>query len=123
MVNNSVGIVTALLPVIGYKNSSAVAKKAIHDGTSVIQEVVDAGHLTHEQVTELLRPEKLTRNDAAARSPPSASASASASSAADVAAGSRTQPPGSISVQLDVTGGAGYDEQYRDLANTQSRRS
>ena len=96
-----------------------MAKKAIHDGTSVIQEVVDAGHLTREQVTELLRPEKLTRNDAACPpSPPSSSPSSSA----DVAAGSLTPPKRDISVQLDVTGGAGYDEQYRDLANTPARR-
>ena len=61
MVNNSIGIVTALLPYIGYANASAAAKKALAEGKGVAEVVVELGFLTAEQVSVLMRPEAMTR--------------------------------------------------------------
>jgi len=60
-VANSIGIVTALNPYIGYKNATAVAQEAHATGGSVYDIVVAKGLLTRAQLDEILRPEILTR--------------------------------------------------------------
>ena len=59
-VENSIGIVTALNPYIGYANATAVAQEAHATGGSVYQIVLDRGLLSKEQLDQLLRPEMLT---------------------------------------------------------------
>jgi aspartate ammonia-lyase len=61
MLNHSIGIVTALNPVIGYENASAVAKEAYASGKSVVAIVLAKGLLTKEQLDDILRPEVLTQ--------------------------------------------------------------
>jgi len=58
---NSIGIVTALNPVLGYEVCSRIAKRALEENRSVLDVVLEEGVLTKEQVTELLRPEKMTQ--------------------------------------------------------------
>jgi aspartate ammonia-lyase len=60
-VENSIGIVTALNPYIGYANATAVAREAHASGGSVYEIVLRKGLLTKQQLDELLRPEVLTR--------------------------------------------------------------
>jgi aspartate ammonia-lyase len=60
MVNASVGLVTALNPVIGYKNASAVAREAYQTGRSVKEIVLEKGLLTAEELDALLAPRALT---------------------------------------------------------------
>jgi aspartate ammonia-lyase len=60
-VANSIGIVTALNPYIGYKNATAVAQEAHASGGSVYDIVLAKGLLTRAQLDEILRPEILTR--------------------------------------------------------------
>ncbi|MBS0593198.1 MAG: aspartate ammonia-lyase [Proteobacteria bacterium] len=60
-VANSIGIVTALNPYIGYKNATAVAQEAHAGGGSVYDIVLARGLLTKAQLDEILRPEMLTR--------------------------------------------------------------
>jgi aspartate ammonia-lyase len=60
MVHNSIGIVTALNPVIGYKNSTRIAKKALQTGRGVYEIIIEEGVLTKEQLNELLKPENMT---------------------------------------------------------------
>jgi len=60
-VANSIGIVTALNPYIGYKNATAVAQEAHASGGSVYDIVLARGLLTKAQLDEILRPETLTR--------------------------------------------------------------
>ncbi|MBI1731755.1 MAG: aspartate ammonia-lyase [Gammaproteobacteria bacterium] len=60
-VENSIGIVTALNPYIGYENATAVAKEAHATGRTVYDLVLEKGLLTREQLDELLRPEVLTQ--------------------------------------------------------------
>jgi aspartate ammonia-lyase len=60
-VNNSVGIVTALNPYIGYAKSTEVAQEALLTGRGVADLVLEKQLLTEEQLREILRPEALTR--------------------------------------------------------------
>lgn len=59
-VENSIGLVTALVPVIGYEKSAAIAKEALKTGNSVYKLVLAQGHLSQEQLDTLLRPENMT---------------------------------------------------------------
>ncbi|HEU4914392.1 MAG TPA: aspartate ammonia-lyase [Candidatus Saccharimonadales bacterium] len=59
-VANSVGIVTALNPHIGYANASAVAKEATQTGKGVSETVIGMGLMTQAELDEILRPEILT---------------------------------------------------------------
>lgn len=59
-VQNSIGLVTALNPVLGYEKSAAIAKEALKTGGSVYDLVIARGWLTKEKLDELLKPEKMT---------------------------------------------------------------
>ena len=59
MVPNSIGIVTALNPVLGYEKSSQLAKEALRDNKSVYDLVVEKGWLSQQQLDELLKPENM----------------------------------------------------------------
>jgi aspartate ammonia-lyase len=59
-VRNSIGLVTALNPVLGYEKSAAIAKEALKTGGSVYDLVVAKGWLTKEKLDELLKPENMT---------------------------------------------------------------
>ncbi len=59
MVENSIGIVTALNPYIGYDQSAAIAKEALASGRGVVELVLERGLLTREQVDEILKPENM----------------------------------------------------------------
>jgi aspartate ammonia-lyase len=59
MVENSIGLVTALVPVIGYEACNAIAKKAQESGGSVYQIVLDEGHLSQEALDKLLSIESM----------------------------------------------------------------
>jgi len=61
MVENSIGIVTALNPYIGYANASAVAAEAHATGGSVYRIVLERGLMSREQLDRVMRPEELTR--------------------------------------------------------------
>tara|TARA_B100001142_G_scaffold261934_1_gene264780 strand:+ start:422 stop:2098 length:1677 start_codon:yes stop_codon:yes gene_type:complete len=57
-VDNSIGIVTALLPLIGYKKASAVAKEALETGAPVA--TIAAKYAPAEKVKEYLKVEAMT---------------------------------------------------------------
>jgi aspartate ammonia-lyase len=59
-VQNSIGIVTALNPVIGYEKSASIAKEALASGGSVYDLVLKKGWLTKEKLDDLLSPSKMT---------------------------------------------------------------
>ncbi len=61
MVKNSIGIVTALNPYIGYKASSKIAKEALETGRGVYDLVLEHKLLTKEKLDDILRPEKMIR--------------------------------------------------------------
>jgi aspartate ammonia-lyase len=59
-VQNSIGIVTALNPVIGYEKSASIAKEALATGGSVYDLVLQKGWLTKEKLDDLLSPANMT---------------------------------------------------------------
>jgi len=61
MVLNSIGIVTALNPTLGYEASSALAKEALANNRSVYDLVLEKNLLTKEMLDELLQPERMIK--------------------------------------------------------------
>ena len=61
LVEDSIGLVTALNPYIGYEQATAVAREAKATGRGVSDLVLAKGLLTRSQLDEILRPERLTR--------------------------------------------------------------
>lgn len=61
MVENSIGIVTMLNPIIGYKESTKIAKEASETGRGVYELVLEHGILTKEQLDWILRPENMIK--------------------------------------------------------------
>ena len=61
LVMNSIGIVTALNPTLGYENSSRIAKRALQERRSVYDLVLEEGLLTKEELDNLLRPELMIK--------------------------------------------------------------
>jgi aspartate ammonia-lyase len=53
-VEQSIGLVTAISPVLGYENATIVAQKALADGSSVREVVLELGLMTEVQFDELL---------------------------------------------------------------------
>jgi fumarate hydratase class II len=59
LLNNSLMLVTALNPYIGYDNSAKIAKKAHKDGTTLKESALALGLLTEEQFKEWVDPKKM----------------------------------------------------------------
>ena len=57
---NSLMLVTALNPHIGYYKAAEIAKKAHKEGTTLRQAAIATGYLTDEQFTDWVRPEDMT---------------------------------------------------------------
>jgi len=58
---NSIGLVTALNPLIGYQNSTQVAKEALMHNRSVYDIVLEKELLTKMQLDEFLKPENMVK--------------------------------------------------------------
>jgi aspartate ammonia-lyase len=61
MVENSIGLVTALNPYIGYEKSTLVADEALKSGRSVYEIVLEKGYLSKIELDDILSPENMTR--------------------------------------------------------------
>ena len=59
MIKNSIGIVTALNPYIGYDNANALAKDALESGRGVYELVLEKKLLSKEKLDEILTPENM----------------------------------------------------------------
>ena len=59
-VESSIGLVTALNPVLGYERSASIAKEALKTGGNVYDLVLEKGWLTKEQLDDMLKPENMT---------------------------------------------------------------
>ena len=60
-IHDSFGVVTALNPVIGYKNSTKIAKEAMATGRSVYDLVLEHGILSKEDLDTILAPENMIK--------------------------------------------------------------
>ncbi|MDB4971054.1 MAG: fumarate hydratase, class [Myxococcales bacterium] len=59
LMRNSLMLVTALNPHIGYDKAAAIAKKAHKEGSSLKEAAVASGHVTGEQFDEWVKPEQM----------------------------------------------------------------
>jgi aspartate ammonia-lyase len=59
-VEHSIGVVTALVPAIGYERATQVAKEALDTGRGVYDVVREKGLLTREELDRILDPEAMT---------------------------------------------------------------
>ena len=60
-VKNSIGIVTALNPHLGYEVCTALAKEALANDRSVYDLVLEQQLLSKEQLDDVLAPENMVR--------------------------------------------------------------
>jgi len=61
-VKNSLMLVTALAPKIGYDKAAEIAKKAHHEKLSLRESTLELGYLNEKEFDELVRPEKMTNS-------------------------------------------------------------
>ena len=61
LLHESLMLVTALNPHIGYDNAAKIAKKAHKDGTTLMQAGIELGLLTEEQFHNWIKPEDMVR--------------------------------------------------------------
>jgi fumarate hydratase class II len=61
--DNSLMLVTALTPHIGYDKAGEIAKHAHRHRKTLREAAVELGHLTHEEFERLVRPEKMAKPD------------------------------------------------------------
>ncbi|WP_444943832.1 aspartate ammonia-lyase [Microbulbifer sp. ZKSA006] len=61
LVENSIGLITAVNPYIGYENATRIAKQALITGASVKQLILDEGLLSEEELNDILAPENMTQ--------------------------------------------------------------
>lgn len=59
MVLNSIGIVTAFNPVLGYEKSASMAKEALQTGKAVGDICLERGYLSKEEIDKILDPENM----------------------------------------------------------------
>jgi len=63
-VTNSLMLVTALSPKIGYDKAAEIAHKAHHERLSLREAALKLGYLTEKEFDEVVRPEKMTSPEA-----------------------------------------------------------
>jgi aspartate ammonia-lyase len=61
MVENSIGLVTALNPILGYEKASQIAEEALRTGKSVVEVVLEKGYLSRDQLEQVLAPSRMIR--------------------------------------------------------------
>ncbi|GAA0940047.1 MULTISPECIES: aspartate ammonia-lyase [Streptomyces violaceusniger group] len=67
-VENSIGLVTALNPYIGYSAATSIAKEALATGRGVAELVLEKGLLPADRLAEVLRPEEVAGQPSGLRS-------------------------------------------------------
>ncbi len=61
LVNNSIGIITAISPYIGYENATRIAKKALDTNSSVLELVREEKLMDEKMLTRCLQPSAMVR--------------------------------------------------------------
>ena len=56
LVKNSIGLITALNPVLGYEASTQIAKEALENNRGVYELVLEKGLISEEELDKLLAP-------------------------------------------------------------------
>jgi len=61
LLKNSLMLVTALTPKVGYDNASIIAKKAHKNGTTLKEEAIKSGLITEKEYKKIVNPKKMIR--------------------------------------------------------------
>lgn len=61
LVEGSIGIVTALVPYIGYERATSLAQEALETGRGVYELIIEKDWLSQQELNEILSPEAMTR--------------------------------------------------------------
>jgi fumarate hydratase, class II len=61
LLNNSLMLVTALAPEIGYDNAAKIAKKALKNGTTLKEETLKTGLITEKEYKKIVNPKKMIK--------------------------------------------------------------
>ncbi len=61
LVENSIGLVTALNPILGYEKATQIAEEAMRTGKSVVDVVLEKGYLSREQLERVLSPQSMVK--------------------------------------------------------------
>ena len=61
LLDNSLMLVTALSPKIGYDNAAKIAKNAYKNGTTLKTEILKKGILTEGEYNKIMNPLKMTK--------------------------------------------------------------
>ncbi|MBP2031508.1 aspartate ammonia-lyase [Clostridium algifaecis] len=61
LLNNSVGMITALTPYIGYKTSAKIAKEAINTGKSIKEIILEKNILRHDEYDDFINPSRMVK--------------------------------------------------------------
>ena len=59
-IERSIGVVTALNPVLGYDATTELAKEALETGRGIVELVREKGLLTEEEIAAVMDPENMT---------------------------------------------------------------
>ena len=58
-VENSIGLVTALNPILGYDKATEIADEALRSGKSVVEIVLEKGYMNREELEKVLSPHRM----------------------------------------------------------------
>jgi|TARA_Y100000294_G_scaffold101098_1_gene93853 fumarate hydratase class II len=61
LLDNSLMLVTALTPKIGYDNAAKIAKKAHKNGTSLKEEAIKSGLISKKEYNKIVDPKKMIK--------------------------------------------------------------
>ena len=61
LLDNSLMLVTALSPKIGYDNAAKIAKQAHKNGTTLKEEAIKSGLISEKEFTKIVNPKKMTK--------------------------------------------------------------
>lgn len=59
--DNSLMLVTALSPKVGYDNAAKIAKRAHKNGTTLKEEAIKSGLITEKEYKKIVNPKKMIR--------------------------------------------------------------
>ena len=61
LLDNSLMLVTALAPKIGYDKAASIAKKAYRNGTTLKHEILKAGLINEKEYNKIMNPLNMTK--------------------------------------------------------------
>jgi aspartate ammonia-lyase len=61
LVENSIGLVTALNPLLGYEKATEIAEEALRTGKSVVEVVLEKSYLSKAELEKVLSPHRMIR--------------------------------------------------------------